>query len=42
VHEHNRITLAFIEIGDFNIAVVEARHRRFHVWEKIGDEKAKA
>jgi hypothetical protein len=27
VHENDGIALAFVEIGDFNSAVVEARHR---------------
>ena len=27
VHEHNRIALAFVEIGNFNSAVVKTRHQ---------------
>ena len=30
VHQQDRIALAFVEIGNFNIAVVKARHWSFH------------
>src|SRR6185437_584577 len=36
VHEHDRIALALIEIGNFDIAMVEARHSHFRVW---GEER---
>src|SRR2546423_6764031 len=34
VHEQDRIALAFIEIGDFNSAVVKTRHRSSTIWGK--------
>ncbi len=30
VHQQDRIALAFVEIGNFNFAVVKTRHRQFH------------
>src|ERR1700712_1684498 len=33
VHEDDRIALAFVEIGNFNSAVVETRHWQFGFWE---------
>ena len=27
MHQHDRIALAFVEIGDFDIVVLEARHQ---------------
>src|SRR5258707_12811953 len=33
MHEQNRIALAFVEIGNFNSAVVETRHWQFRFWE---------
>ena len=32
MHENNRITLAFVEIGNFDSAVVKTRHHQFHLW----------
>jgi len=32
VHENDRIALTLVEIGNFDVAVVKARHQQFHVW----------
>src|SRR4051812_1878491 len=40
VHEQNRIALALVEIGDFNIAIVKTRHRSFvPCWGKEADPR---
>src|ERR1700757_2990879 len=40
VHQHDRIALAFVEIGNFDIAVMEVRHWHFRIWGE--DRSAKA
>src|ERR1700690_1199923 len=37
MYEQNRIALAFVEICDFNSAVMKTRHRSFHVLGKDGN-----
>jgi hypothetical protein len=31
MHQQDRIALAFVEIGNFNSAVVKTRHRSFRI-----------
>jgi hypothetical protein len=31
MHQQDGVALAFVEIGNFNSAVMETRHRLFHV-----------
>src|SRR5262249_29489631 len=45
VHQQDRIALTFVEIGNFNSAVVKTRHHRFHLlgdqnWRSCNDRKS--
>ena len=31
MHQHDRLALALVKIGDFNVAVVETRHQVFSI-----------